>query len=117
MSDQTLELIGVIEEQQVLIADLLKYIPPSDATQEIKERMGRIVAATERVKANFVDQAELEKWLKAREERKAKSPKFDLTDYGPEIDETDYMTEEEVEAYRERQKNPEDFDDIQPWPL
>lgn len=42
---------------------------------------------------------------------------LDLVDYEPEIDETDYMTEEEAEAYRERQKNPEDFDDIQPWPL
>jgi hypothetical protein len=46
-----------------------------------------------------------------------KSPEFDLTDYGPDFDEEDDMTEEEAAAYRERQKNPGDFDDIQPWPL
>lgn len=67
MVDQTLELVGVIEEQQALIIELIKLLPPSASSPELQEAIGRVVAKTEGMKANIVDLAEIEKWAKARE--------------------------------------------------
>lgn len=72
MTNQTtelLELVDVIKEQQELIAELLKYLPSNSLSEEMKTSIDRTVAATERIRANLADKAEVEKWAEERRTR------------------------------------------------